>query len=210
MPLISVSNMNASTNDRRLYWIAGILFVLTGLLEYLFHRPVFGPDGRFAFWNTSIWSNECSQRLADPYSFSHIVHGIVFYGVLWLCFRKATVAARFLTTVIAGCAWEVVENLPFIIERFRVANAALGYNGDSIMNSLSDVVMMAFGFWIAWKFTPWKSIAATLVMEIGCALWVRDNLTLQFAMLLHPVKAVQNWQNAAAAAAMKPARPEIP
>ncbi len=189
---------------RSLYFVlAAAVFIAAAAVEGLVHRPWLGPDQKFGFWCGSIWSSECSQRLADPYSFSHIVHGIVFYGLLWLCFRKASIAARFLTSVVIECAWEVGENLPFIIERFRAANATLGYNGDSIMNSLSDVVMMAFGFWIAWKFTPWKSLVAALVMEIGCALWVRDNMTLQLAMLLHPIKAVQNWQNDAAPASIK-------
>ena len=189
---------------RSLYFtLAAAVFIAAGTVEALVHRPWLGPDKKFGFWCGSIWSSECSQRLADPYSFSHIVHGIVFYGLLWLCFRKASVAARFLTSVVIECAWEVGENLPFIIERFRAANAALGYEGDSIMNSLSDVVMMAIGFWIAWKFTPWKSLAAALVMEVGCALWVRDNMTLQLVMLLHPIQAVKTWQNDAAPASIK-------
>ena len=199
------SKMNQTRVDRRslYYALAAAVFIVSGTVEALVHRPWLGPDKKFGLWCGSIWSSECSQRLADAYSFSHIVHGIIFYGFLWLCVRKASVAARFLTAMVVECVWEVGENLPFIIERFRAANAALGYEGDSIMNSLSDVVMMAIGFWIAWKFTPWKSLVAALVMEVGCALWVRDNMILQLAMVLHPIKAVKDWQNEAAPADIK-------
>lgn len=191
---ISLSHMNISKNDKRLYRIASAVFVLTGLLELLLHRPVFGPDGHFGFWNGSIWNNECSQRFADPYSFSHIVHGLICYYLLWLVMRRSPVALRLLLAVAFECGWEILENSPFIVERFRAANVAMGYSGDSILNSMSDVIMMTLGFVMAWKLKPRIAVAMTLVMEIGCAFWIRDNLTLQVAMLIHPSPVIAKWQ----------------
>ena len=157
-------------------------------------RLFFGPDGRFGFWETSIWSSENSQRLADPYSFSHIVHGIAFYGLLWLVARKLPVEKRLLIALSIEAGWELLENSPIIINRYREATVALGYTGDSVLNSMSDVLMMAIGFLFARWAKPTISLAAVAIMEIGCALWVRDNLTLNIIMLLHPFEAIKQWQ----------------
>ena len=96
--------------------------------------------------------------------------------------------------------WELLENSPFIINRYREATISLGYVGDSVLNSLSDLLMMTLGFLFAWRVKPWVSVAAVLAMEIGCALWVRDNLTLNLIMLIHPVDAIKHWQMAGAPA----------
>lgn len=159
-------------------------------------RLFFGPDGRFGFWETSIWSSENSQRVADPYSFSHIVHGISFYALLWLVARKLPVEKRLLIALALEVSWELLENSPIIINRYREATVSLGYCGDSVLNSVSDSVMMTAGFLLASKVKPAISLAAVAVMEIGCALWVRDNLTLNIIMLIHPVNAIKHWQMA--------------
>jgi uncharacterized protein DUF2585 len=147
-------------------------------------------------WEGNIWSNECSQRLADPYSFSHVGHGISFYGLFWLVARKMHVRYRFFLAVILEAGWELLENSPLIIERYRGATIALGYVGDSVINSLSDIVMMCLGFLVAFRVRPWTSLGILLAMEAGCALWVRDNLTLNIIMLIHPIEAIKAWQMA--------------
>jgi hypothetical protein len=159
-------------------------------------RSALGPDGRFGWWEGNIWSSECSQRLADPYSFSHVAHGILFFGLLWLVARKVPVSYRFLVAVLLEAGWEVLENSPLIINRYREATIALGYVGDSMVNSLSDIGMMSLGFLFAFRARPWASVAAIIAMEVGCALWVRDNLTLNIIMLLHPIEAIKAWQMA--------------
>jgi hypothetical protein len=171
----------------------GIL-VLTGAIELAMGRSLLGPDGRFGLWEGNIWSSECSQRLADPYSFSHVGHGILFYGLLWLVARKTSVRYRFLVAVLMEASWELLENSPLIINRYRETTIALGYVGDSVMNSLSDIVMMSLGFLLAFRVRPWASVAVLFAMEVGCALWVRDNLALNILMLIHPVAAVKSWQ----------------
>jgi hypothetical protein len=182
---------------KRYPWSIGAslaVFVLTGGIEFWMGRSPLGPDGRFGFWEGNIWSSECSQRLADPYSFSHLAHGVLFFGLLWLVARKLPARYRFLVAVLIEAGWELLENSPLIINRYREATIALGYVGDSIMNSLSDIGMMSLGFLFASRARPWVSVAAVIAMEVGCALWVRDNLTLNIIMLVHPMEAIKAWQ----------------
>ena len=110
------------------------------------------------------------------------------------------VQRRFLIALLLEAGWEILENSPLIINRYREATIALGYVGDSVMNSLSDILMMALGFLFAWQARPWVTVTAIIVMEVGCALWVRDNLTLNIIMLIHPVDAIKHWQLAGAPA----------
>jgi len=174
------------------------VLVLTASIELSMGRLPLGPDGRFGLWEGSIWSSEQSQRVADPYSFSHVIHGFAFYGILWLLARRVSPRYRFLMAVLLEAAWEVLENSPIIINRYRSATIALGYEGDSVLNSLSDVLMMSFGFWAALRLPTRLILAATVVMEVGTLLWVRDDLTLNIIMLIHPVAAIKAWQMAGA------------
>jgi hypothetical protein len=170
------------------------VLIVTGGIEFLMGRSPLGPDGKFGLWEGNIWSDECSQRLADPYSFSHIGHGILFFGLLWLVARRLTIHHRFLAALLLEAGWELLENSPLIINRYRSETIAQGYVGDSVMNSLSDIVMMSLGFVLASRVRPWASVAILLAMEIGCALWIRDNLTLNIIMLIHPIAAIKAWQ----------------
>lgn len=162
--------------------------------EWAMGRTFLGPDGKFALWEGDIWSSGCSQRVADAYAFSHIGHGIIFYGVLWLVARRWPVRVRFVLAVLIEAGWELLENSPIIINRYREATMAAGYCGDSILNSVSDLAMMSLGFLLAWRANPWVSAGVFLAMEIVCALWIRDNLTLNVIMLIHPVDAIKAWQ----------------
>jgi hypothetical protein len=184
---------------KRYRWIIGTflaVLVLTGGIELGMGRSPLGPDGRFGLWEGDIWSSENSQRVADPYSFSHLAHGMLFYGFLWLVARKLPVRHRLLIALVLEAGWELLENSPLIINRYREATIAQGYVGDSVLNSLSDVLMMTLGFWFAFRTRPRVTVAAILLMEVGCALWVRDNLTLNIIMLVHPVEAIKAWQMA--------------
>lgn len=175
-------------------WAVLAVLVLTASYQWWAGRSLFGPDARPGLWEADIWSAECSQRIADAYSFSHIGHGLIFFGFLWLVARWLPLRVRFLIAVVIEAGWEILENSPIIINRYREATMALGYSGDSILNSLSDIGMMAFGFFLAWKLPVWASVLLFLAMEIGCALWVRDNLTLNVIMLIHPIEAIKAWQ----------------
>lgn len=165
-------------------------------VERLMGRLWLGPDGRFGLWEGSVWSSEQSQRLADPYSFTHVCHGILLCGALWIVARRLPLRVRYLAAVLFESCWEILENSPWVLARYRATTIELGYMGDSILNSMSDIGMMSLGFLLASR-AGWKlSAALVLVMEIGLALAVRDNLTLNVVMLIHPPAAVRAWQEA--------------
>jgi hypothetical protein len=134
--------------------------------------------------------------LADWYSLSHIVHGLLFYALLWLVGRRWPVEWRFLGAMLIEASWEVIENTPFVIDRYRATTAALGYSGDSILNSMSDIVMMALGFLVARKLPPLASMTLLIALEIIPLFVIRDNLALNIWALIAPNAAVQAWQAA--------------
>lgn len=177
--------------------ILGGLAILAAVagIELASGRSPLGPDGRFGWWDGDIWSNENSQRVADAYSFSHIIHGMLFYGLLWLVARRLPVGYRLLIAMALEAGWELLENSPLIINRYREATIALGYVGDSVLNSVCDVVMMALGFLVARLARVGLVVALIVGMELGCLWWVRDNLTLNVIMLVHPVESIKVWQS---------------
>jgi hypothetical protein len=171
------------------------IVAVVATIEFAMGRSWLGPDGRFALWEGDVWSNAQSQRFADPYSFTHVIHGFAFYGLLWLFARRLPVRYRLLAAVALEGAWEILENSPIIIDRYRAVTIAIGYVGDSILNSVSDVLMMAAGFALAWRLKPWVSVTAIVVTELVLLVWVRDNLTLNILMLIYPIEAIKTWQS---------------
>ncbi len=135
-----------------------------------------------------------SQMLADWYTPSHVIHGFIFYAVLVWLWPRAPLERRFLLALVVEACWEIVENTPMIIDRYREATIALGYVGDSIINSLSDIAVMALGFAAARRLPVWASVAIVLVLELIPLVAIRDNLALNVIMLLAPNDAILNWQ----------------
>lgn len=172
------------------------LLAALAVAEWWIGRLPFGPEGSFGWWSGDIDSIANSQRVADVYSFTHVVHGVIIYAGLWLVARKAPARYRFLAAVAIEVGWELLENSPMVIDRYRAATIARGYVGDSILNSVADVGMMGIGFLIAHSLKAWKTAVFVLVLELGCMFLVRDNLTLNVLMLAHPVESVREWQSA--------------
>ncbi len=172
-----------------------VVLSAVAVIESLSGRSLLGPDGHFGWWDGDVWSSENSQRVADAYSFSHIIHGMLFYGFLWLVARRLPVKYRFLIALLIEAGWELLENSPLIINRYREATIALGYVGDSVLNSVCDIGMMSLGFLTARFTRVWVIVATIIVLELGCLWWVRDNLTLNILMLVHPVQSVKAWQS---------------
>jgi hypothetical protein len=168
----------------------------TAAFELAMGRSPFGPAGRFAWWEGDIWSSRMSQRFADPYVFSHLAHGFLFYALLHLTARGVPIPWRFVLAVLLEAGWEVLENSPIIINRYRAVTIALGYVGDSVLNSMSDLLMAGLGFLLAWRLPVKTSVAVVMGMEIFTALTVRDNLTLNIIMLVWPLDAIREWQMA--------------
>lgn len=165
-----------------------------GTIEASFGRSLLGPDGQFGWWDGNIWGSENSQRVADAYSFSHIIHGMLFYAFLWFVARRLPLKYRFVLALLIEAGWELLENSSFIIDRYREATIAQGYVGDSILNSLSDIGMVVVGFLIARYSKVFVSVLLIIIMEVGCLFWIRDNLTLNVVMLVHPVESIKVWQ----------------
>ena len=150
--------------------------------------------GRFRLWLGDAWSPETSQQLFDPYAFTHVLHGFAFAGLLALLLPRAGWRWRLALAVVAEAAWEVFENTAFVINRYRETTAALGYNGDTVVNSLGDVVACAAGFLIARRLGLLKSLLVFALTEAVLLLWIRDSLLLNIILLVHPSEQIKAWQ----------------
>ena len=148
-------------------------------------------------WNPvslHVNSRHNSQHLLDPYSLSHVLHGILFHGLLWLARRRIGPGWRCAIAAAIEIAWEMLENSPVIINRYRTATISLGYTGDSIANSLGDIASFLIGFWLAKKLGLWRSVALFMTVELLLLWTIRDNLLLNVLMLLWPIDALRRWQ----------------
>ena len=179
---------------RRVSLVAVLILVLAVAALLAMGRSPICTCGTVDLWVAERDSSRTSQMLADWYSLSHIVHGLLFYALLWLVARRAPVEWRFLGALGIEAGWEVLENTPMVIDRYRETTAALGYTGDSVLNSLSDIGMMALGFLAARKLPVWAALALLLVLELVPLLVIRDNLVLNVWTLLAPNAAIQQWQ----------------
>lgn len=153
--------------------------------------------GDYAVYVNEAWnSSHTSQHFLDPYTFTHVLHGVLFFWLAGLIFAKLSATWQFFIAVAAEAMWEVLENTNYTIEKYRENTASLDYFGDSILNSVGDLAACAVGFWIAVKLGWWKSLIFFLLVEIVLLLWIRDGLLLNILMLVHPLDSVKNWQMA--------------
>ena len=161
-------------------------------------RPFICENGTVKIWHGVVKSSENSQHIADWYTFTHVTHGFAFYALLWLLSRKVMflrpTGMRLLFAVSLEAGWEVLENTPFIINRYREATIALGYTGDSILNSVADIVFMSCGFLLAWRLPTWVSILIVISLEVMLLILIRDNLSLNMLMLTFPIDEIRDWQ----------------
>ena len=175
-----------------------LLLVAVACLLWAMGRPPICTCGTIDLWGQV--GPEQSQMLADWYSPSHFIHGLIFYALLWRFAPNLPgnmgqpVERRFLLSLVVEAAWEIMENTPMVIDRYREATMALGYSGDTILNSMSDIAMMALGFLAARRLPVWASVALAGGFELLTLVVIRDNLTLNIWMLLAPTDWIRDWQ----------------
>lgn len=179
---------------RQTILLALLIIAATVALLLAMGRPPICTCGTVELWVNQGDSPKTSQMLADWYSPSHVIHGLLFYWLLRLGLRARPVERRFLLALLVEIAWEVLENTDWAIQRYREATIAIGYTGDSVLNTLSDIGMMAAGFWLAGKLPAWLTVLLAIVLELAALLAVRDNLTLNVWMFLFPNDAIRAWQ----------------
>ena len=178
------------------YLLTLCVLLCAALVEWLNGRVLICTCGYVKLWHGVVFSSETSQHLTDWYTPSHILHGILAYGALWLVARRLSLGWRLMIAMLAEAGGEVLENSSFIIERYRAATISLDYFGDSVINSVSDMLAMALGFALASRVPVWVSAALILGFEALTTYMIRDGLALNILMLVHPVEAVRQWQSA--------------
>jgi len=170
-----------------------LIMAMAAATELWMGRQPWGVRGEPGIWSGDIWSAHNSQYLTDPSTFTHVTHGLVFYSVLSLT-NNVSLGTRLVATVGLESAWEVLENSDSVIQRYRKATISLNYFGDSIMNSMCDVLACMFGFLLASRLPKRGIVATAVALEILLAIFIRDNLTLNIIMLLVPNRAIRIWQ----------------
>ena len=176
--------------------IVGAIVAAAGLALYLMGHPLICKCGSVKLWHFDVMSAENSQHLIDWYTPSHLIHGFLFYWGLWLLsrFLPLSFGTRLVLAVALEASWEVIENTDFVINHYREMTVSLDYYGDSVINSVSDVLVMVLGFFMAARLPVWLTVTVAVALELFVGAMIRDNLTLNVLMFLWPLEGVLHWQ----------------
>ena len=185
---------NFTGNRRFAVYAITIIILVSAIILILMGRTPFGPTGKPGFWSGDVQSQFNSQRLFDAYTLTHISHGLGFYLILWFFFPKMPFINRLIFAAGIESAWEVLENSDFVIQRYRETTISLNYYGDSVLNTIGDILATIIGFVFAQKVPAKWSLALFIFLEVLLAIIIRDNLILNIITLLFPLPAVIRWQ----------------
>ncbi len=184
-----------TTNLKRNLFIGTGLIVLQILVLYLLGQPFISASGQIKLWVSAVLSPEMSQQLFDWYTFSHIIHGFIFYGALRLLFPRMSVGVRLLIAMGIEIGWEIAENTPWVINAYREQALAVGYAGDSILNSVMDTVSMVAGFFFVLRAPVWATVFLAVFFEVFVGYMIRDNLTLNVLNFIYQFEFIHDWQS---------------
>jgi hypothetical protein len=174
--------------------VMGLVLIAAVSQLHIQGRVAWCACGGLSPWAGDIWSAHCSQHLFDPYSLTHLLHGLLLYGLLAATCPKMPLAWRLCLAISLEAGWEVFENCDFTIHWYRTMTIALDYEGDSIANSLGDIVSCAAGFLVARRIGLWGSVCLFVATEAVLLIWIRDCLLLNVVMLAWPIDAIKSWQ----------------
>ncbi len=189
----------ATDSQRRFrgYWPVVVIvatFLVSAIVLHFESRLLICACGQVHVWSGQICSSDNSQHLFDPYSFTHVLHGFLFFWLMVLVFSRLRAGWQLALAVVLEVVWEIFENTNFIIDRYRSETAALGYNGDTIVNSYGDTLCCLAGFLIARQLGWRRSLIVFALLELILILWIRDSLLLEILMLIAPIDAIRGWQ----------------
>jgi hypothetical protein len=188
--------MRDTKTNRRIYIvITGVIILIMSAVLYAMGRVPICDCGYVKLWHGVVVSSENSQHIFDWYTFTHISHGLFMYFLVSLAAKGMPVWKKLIIAVSLESAWEVLENTDMVINRYRAATISLDYFGDSIINSVGDVLAMIVGFWFAYRKPAWMSALLFVALEAFLAVMIRDNLTINIIMLISPIEAIKVWQN---------------
>lgn len=193
--IIHMQHMNAHALKPHI-WISAAfaLVALQALVLFAMGQPVICACGYVKLWHGSASSPETSQHISDWYTLSHVLHGVIFYALLKLVAPRASLGALFIAALAIEAAWEIAENTPMVVDRYRQLALAQGYTGDSVLNSVFDTIAAASGFLLARVAPVWLTALVALAFETVALLSIRDNLTLNVIQLVYPIEAISRWQ----------------
>lgn len=178
------------------YLIALLVAAATAAVLLVMGQPAICTCGTVEIWAGGASGPKTSQMIADWYTPSHVIHGFLFYGLMWLLWKRRPVEHRYMGALLLEAGWEILENSPMVLERYRAVTVEVGYHGDSVLNSMADLGWMTVGFLIARKLPLWAIATLAIAFEVAALIAIRNNLTLSVLMLTYPIDAVREWQAA--------------
>jgi hypothetical protein len=191
-----IGTMPDEFRNWKIWGCAGLIMAVSTMILWLRGQPLWCKCGSWIPWSWDIWSSHNSQHLLDPYAPTHVLHGVILCGMLYWLPRSVSGSTRFLAAIVLEASWEILENSPIIIERYRESTMALDYFGDSVLNSVSDILACAIGYGVAFRLRAVKSVIFSVSTELILLFWIRDCLTLNVLMLVWPIDAIKQWQMA--------------